>query len=147
MLLPNEIRNQVNLSCSHVWRSIGTHIWLEFGVPKITMLRSGRRSLMGEMTVHVSSYNWRLMLENQCVLNSDTVTDENFEIIGKQWIIGNPVFIEMIESNKLELSFSTETILQIFPSDEEDDDAEVSLKLPDGQWWEFDFDLGWHLST
>ena len=81
------------------------------------------------------------------MLNSDTVTDENFEIIGKQWIIGNPVFIEMIESNKLELSFSTETILQIFPSDEEDDDAEVSLKLPDGQWWEFDFDLGWHLST
>ena len=147
MLLPSEIRTHASLRCIHVWRSIGTHIWLEFGVPKITMLRSGRRSVTGEMTLHVSSYNWRLMLEKKCALNSDTVTDENFDTIGKQWIVGNPVFIEMTESDKLELSFSTEAILQIFPSDEEDDDAEVSLKLPDGQWWEFDFDLGWHQSV
>ena len=146
MLLPSEIRNHTSLCCSHVWRSIGTHIWLEFGVPKITMLRSGRRSVTGEMTLHVSSYNWRLMLQKQCVLNSDTVTDENFDTIGKQWIVGNPVFIEVIDSDKLELSFSKEAILQIFPTDEEDDDSEVSLKLPNGQRWDFDFDLGWHLS-
>jgi len=99
------------------------------------------------VTLHVSSYNWQLILKDQCVINSGTVDDENFERFGKIWFKDSPIKIEMTESDRLDLKFSTDAELQIFPSDEEDDDPEVSLKLPDEQWWDFDFDRGWHKNS
>lgn len=146
MTLPKEILPHINLPCSYVWRSIGTHIWFEFGIPKIIALSSGRRSIEGEMTLHISSYNWRLMINRQRAIDSDTVNDENFASVGKKWIVGNPVFIKETETNTLELVFSTKAILEVFPTDKEEDEAEVSFKLPCGQWWQFNFGLGWHQS-
>jgi len=145
--LPQDIIALSSLRCCHAWRSIGTHIWLEFGAPKIHMLRNGRRSIKGELTLHVSSYYWQFIAENQCVLSSDTVDDENFTFSGKQWLVGNAVEITRSASNSVKLTFTPNACLQVFRTHEEDPDPEIEIRTPNSQWWKFDFEHGWQLST
>ncbi|MEO9970474.1 MAG: hypothetical protein ABJG15_11795 [Hyphomonadaceae bacterium] len=147
MNLPAEIQEHAGLPCCHAWRSIGTHIWFEFGVPKTRVLKNGRRSISGDMTLHVSSYNWQLYLDGRASLNADTVDDLNFAALVKPWFQNGlfPNFVEL-DSQVLKLEFSDATILQISQIDAEDTDDEIEVMLPDGKWWGFRFGKGWSKS-
>lgn len=148
MPLPDEVREHSALRCSYIWRSIGTHIWFEYGVPEIKLLNNGRRSVYGELTLHIVSDNWRLLVDGQCPLNSDTVTNENFKACGPRWFLNNPI-PEIVEvgDEKCELKFSNSTSIFVYPDSSEDIEDELSIKLPDGSYWAFKFGKGWFLSS
>ena len=148
MGFPKEISTHEDLRCCHVWRSIGTHIWFEYGIPKIELLKNGRRTVHGELTLHVESDNWRLIVDGQCPLNSDTVSDGNFRAYGPRWFLDKPLpqFTDG-SSKQVELSFSPSISLIVFPDSSGDVDYELSIRLPDGTYWGFLFNRGWFLSS
>ena len=144
MSLPEPILKYADLRCCYIWRSIGTHIWFEFGTPQIKLLKSGRRAVEGELTLHIAADNWRLHVDGQCVLNAGNVTDENFKLHGPHWFLGQkvPVFVEKT-SDVLKLRFSPSVDLLVYPNSFDVDESEVSIKLPDGSYYDFDFQCGW----
>ena len=147
MSLPGEIREHAGLRCCHAWRSIGTHIWFEFGAPKTRLLKNGRRSISGDLTLHISSYNWQLYLDGRASLNARTVDDLGFTGLVEPWFQGGlfPNFVEL-DSQALNLEFSDATVLQVSQTNAEDPDDDINVKLPDGTWWGFRFGKGWRPS-
>jgi hypothetical protein len=141
-----------DMPCVTAWRSIGTHIFFEFGMPTLRPVRrkkaGGQAVLRGEISVHVSAYHWRMFSGSASIMNSDGVDDRQLAHVAKQYLrsIRPPTF-DLASDGALAALFEREIRLMIWPNRPEDetDEDELSVALRDG-WWGFNFEHGFYFS-
>jgi hypothetical protein len=133
-----------------VWRSIGTHVFFEFGMPTLRAVRRkkpGSRALLcGEISLHVSAYNWRMVHGAQPMMNAESVDDTQVDQVAKRFLHGvRPPKFRLDQDGALAMVFERDIQLKIWPNLPEDDEEELSVALRDG-WWGFNFQRGFYFA-
>ena len=79
-------------------------------------------------------------------MNAETVDDSQIEKYSRLWTTGQRVsFCETIVDT-FGLQFCSGAKLEVFPTDAEDSDSEITIRQSDGSYYSFDFHRGWYLN-
>lgn len=128
------------MDCVAVWRSVGSNIFFEFGIPTIKRVTPKTRKpftvVRGEVAIGVHADNWRLRVGPNEILTSDVVNDANLSKIAREFFHGIPMPKFAIGCDGvLELSFERSISFRIERNDYVDiacDAAdEVTVNFPD----------------
>ena len=128
------------MGCAAVWRSVGSNIFFEFGMPTIKRVTPKTRKpftvVRGEVSIGIHADDWRLRVGPNEILTSDTVNSANLSKVAREFFhdVAMPRFT-IAGDGLLELSFDRSISLKIERNDYADgaDDLydEVTVNFPD----------------
>lgn len=142
-----------NKECVAVWRSTGSNIFFEFGVPTIKRIKPKTREpftvVRGQIAIGIHADDWFLRVKSNEILNSETVNDDNIAKIGSEYFVGKtmPKF-SFSPEGVLQLVFEKEISLRVEKNDYSDVadgvEDEVTIYLPGGDGFEFNYERGFY---
>ena len=89
------------------YRSIGSHIFIEYGVPEYLVRRNGTKLLKGQLSFAIHSSNWKMVTPDGVIDTSDEVDDHSLAYMVTTCFQHNgQPFVSTAEENKVILNFS-----------------------------------------
>jgi hypothetical protein len=143
------------MNCVVVWRSVGSNIFFEFGMPTLKQVKPKTRPpftvVQGEAAISIHADTWYLRDGSNSILTSDSVNDGNLSKVSKEFLVGNPMpRFGTGRDGVLEMIFDKSIVFRIESNDYPDDAGssydEVILKLPELRL-RFNYRHGFHIPT
>ena len=122
-------------NCIRVWRSVGSFLFWEFGVPQIIIHNPKSRPpfavVRGQVTLGLHSSNWAIYDNGLEILNSNEVDDHHMVGLPRKYFSGVSFPIIEISPNKEALLHFETCTVKVLPDDDlYDDDGELEIYLP-----------------
>lgn len=146
------LRQYEDLTCCRAWRSVGSVIFCEFGMPSLKRVTPATAPaftiVRGQVSIGVHADFWRMRWNGRPILDSASVDDAVLNGIFKSYLSGlrMPVF-HMVPDGSLSVVFNegAEIVLvsNDYPTTESDAYDEVTVRLPDAAW-RFNYRRGFH---
>jgi hypothetical protein len=140
--------------CILVWRSIGSNIFFEFGIPTIRQIqkRTGMplTVMRGSIAIGIHADDWFMQVNSVNVLSGEDVNSDNITKVGGEYFVGKP-FPEFSFSREgiLQLSFDDEVSIRIEKNERYDDmidvEGELCIYLPRGDAFVFNYERGFYM--
>ncbi len=142
-------------NCVGVWRSIGTNIFFEYGIPTIKRIKPLHGEpftvVRGQVAIGIHAEDWFLSVESKPILNSEIVDGDNISIIGKEFFIGKPMpKFSLSPERILHLAFEGDILFRIEENKPynatNQTENEVTLYLQNGDGYDFNYERGFYSS-
>ena len=141
----------LNKKCILVWRSIGSNIFFEFGIPEIKRIKHADNTskivVRGQIAIGIHTDDWVIQAEDIQILNSDEANDENIKKISEVYFLDRPLpKITYTDNHGLFLSFD-ENLSVLIQKDlsskiKNFEDSDFTIYFEDGNGFDFNFEVG-----